>query len=141
MELYIANSCLIGLNTQIGNGENIRIPYYHFIDDDLPEKSRVILYGAGAVGRSYYIQLNTEEKFEIVSWTDLKYALYREKGFCVESPEVIDRYEYDYIILAFKESEIAESVKTCLIEQMRVPPSKIMWKEPITILDRYRCRS
>lgn len=137
LELYIASSCLIAINTQIGNRDNVRIPYYNFIDDDLPEKSRVILYGAGMVGKAYYVQLNAEKKYKIVSWVDMKYKFYREKGYRVESLENIDNYDYDYIVLAFKELEAAESIKTYLIEQRHVLPSKIVWKEPTIILDRY----
>ncbi|MBD5550026.1 MAG: glycosyltransferase [Lachnospiraceae bacterium] len=90
---------------------------------DLPniENGKVIIYGAGNIGKIAYLEL--AEKNEIAAWVDKLYrqlpAMFCEK---VTSPEEIQKLDYDYIILAVKKEtlrqEITEELKNyCIAEE------------------------
>lgn len=85
---------------------------------DLPlrlqnRKTKVILYGAGHIGKSYYMQLSQlhQGQIEIVAWVDKKLQNQMVYGYRIDSPEVIDRIECDKIILAVKNEITAEEIK------------------------------
>lgn len=96
------------------------------------ECKRIILYGAGRVGRDYHCQLHRREDYQLVLWVDQSWQSFQEKGFLVDSPDRIHEVEYDQIILAVKDNSIAESMKEKLCAQ-GVPKERVVWKQPIVI--------
>lgn len=94
------------------------------------ESKRVILYGAGRVGRDFNCQIHKRADFQLVLWVDQSWQSFREKGFAVESPAKISEVEYDQIILAVKDKSVAEDIKNELREH-GIPKEKIVWEQPI----------
>ncbi len=95
---------------------------WYFDCSRIPEGSRVIIYGAGDVGRDYYRQFMSEKSFEVAAWVDTEY-----KKLCmdeVESPEVIADREFDCLILAVMDpksrEEIIDYLKRYNIHEKRV---------------------
>lgn len=91
--------------------ENI-FPFYSVQKD-----AKVILYGAGYVGKVYYNQLALSKYCQIVAWID---AAYRKDEYCrlgVKGPEYINEVKYDYIIIAIQDRDIANEVKKMLIQK------------------------
>lgn len=107
---------------------NIRTLYY------IPSRiiqnmgKRVVLYGAGNVGQSYYRQLLQDSDIEIPAWVDREYDrdVYGRK---IESPSVISNMNFDSLVIAVANENTAEEIKKILSE--RVPKEKILWERPL----------
>ena len=92
---------------------------------------KVILYGCGTVGRSYYAQLRLYDSIDIVAWVDKNYEntnnIYRR----IDSPLRLTEIEYDVILIAVYEETSACDIKNWLTIT-GVDSSKILWKQPNT---------
>lgn len=85
-----------------------RFPY-----NMVPIGSRIVLYGAGMVGREIYEVQKEKGLYEIVAWVDKKYEEYNSRGGKkeVESPEMLLKLDYDYIIVAVEERRIFDAIQ------------------------------
>lgn len=95
-------------------------PYYLF-----KKNTKVILYGAGKVGKLYK-QQNDEYQFcKIVMWVDKKASADNES---VVLPSEICNIEYDYVLIAASKVGLALSIREELLG-MQIPKEKIIWAE------------
>ena len=90
----------------------------------LPLGSRVIIYGAGKVGNLLQNKI-IEESINLVAWVDKNYNRYSDE---IESVESIQNYDFDIILIAVMNSNIAEEIRKDLIA-MNIPARKICWIE------------
>lgn len=101
---------------------------YRMPFETLELHKRIVLYGAGSVGKSFYRQLKQEDNVEIVAWVDNGLKGKKVYDRTIESQEVIRDMVFDNIIIAVKEKNLAEEIKqqllTCISEE------KIWWKPP-----------
>lgn len=111
-------------------GIEINSPSYLFPSDLMRKGDRVVIYGAGKVGKSYYRNLYESNMVELVGWVDVNYERLLEQGYYVDSPENLKLMEFDYIILALNEEKTADSIKEYLYN-MGVEEEKIIWKKPM----------
>lgn len=88
---------------------------------------KVVIYGAGRVGKDYYLQLKQVD-CEIVLWVDKNYQNCNEE-IAVSDVTEIRSVDYDYIIIAVKRKELADSIKNQLNE-LDVLDTKILWEKP-----------
>lgn len=89
---------------------------------------KIVLYGAGNVGKSYYKQLIHENKFELLAWADKGQAgqyIFDQK---IVSPESLKDFEFDKILIAVKNLDIVEKIKSELSKYIK--KEKILWEEP-----------
>lgn len=72
---------------------------------------KVVLYGAGKVGKEYYLQILKKENIDIVAWVDKKLA--GKEIYCreIQEPEIIKSVEFDYILTAVASEQMAEEIK------------------------------
>lgn len=103
--------------------------HYYLKDLNLIIGKRVIIYGAGAVGKSYYLQFCTENKCHVIGIADKNYQNINWQGVHIFDPSNIVREEFDYVILALNTKKIANDVRKELID-MNIPEKKILWFEP-----------
>lgn len=91
---------------------------------------RVVLYGAGGVGKSYYKQLIQDTDIKIVAWIDK--ALQNKKIYnCeIKAIESLDNIEFDRILIAVKDENVAKDIEGQLSEY--VAEEQILWKKPIS---------
>ncbi len=94
---------------------------------------KVIIYGAGSVGRSFYVQLSRYARCTIVGWVDKKFQIYRYECCEILSPDFIGECEYDYILLANADENIREKMKVELLELYGVDENKMISEVPILI--------
>lgn len=87
--------------------------YYLFPFNKVKQDSKVILYGAGKVGKDYRQQLMQLQYGEIVLWVDKNYTTINDAD--VLSPEEIYNNDFDYIIIAVADKGIAENIMKTLI--------------------------
>lgn len=102
------------------------ISVYLFPYQSIDRESKIILYGAGKVGQSYYEQIKKNEYCDIVAWADSN--AYKEKENII-SPMEIAGLAYSKIVIAIKNEESAEEIRNSLIN-LGVDERKIVWTDP-----------
>jgi hypothetical protein len=105
---------------------------YIFRDIALLHEKKVVLYGAGAVGKSYYEQLTHDGSCEIVAWAD------REKEsvnlVSLIRPEELRQVEYDVLVIAVLKEDVARDMTKSLLEAgICQDERKIVWQKPLKI--------
>lgn len=94
----------------------------------VPKGSRIILYGAGDLGHSYWKCIRHGEYVELTAWVDRRHDELREAGLPVESIDSAICKEYDYVVIAIQEKECAEKIRSFLLEY-GVMGDRIIWKQ------------
>ena len=91
---------------------------------------KTVLYGAGSVGMDYYNQIRKYMKCELIAWVDKNYDKYKFEYCEVLDPTIINKCEYDIVLIGVAQEKIAREIKRELIE-MGISEEKIIWKCPI----------
>lgn len=91
----------------------------------IPKGCRLILYGAGNIGREYYAQLKKTGYCSEVRLVDRRYKEYQKDEEPVESPEIILAGEFDYILLSIYDRKIQKDI-TMRLQSLGVQASKII---------------
>ncbi len=99
---------------------------YLFPYQSVAKGSKIILYGAGMVGHSYYEQIRKNGYCDIAAWVDSN-AYKQDKN--VLAPMEIVGMEYSQIIIAVKDKKNAEEIIQSLID-LGVNKGKMVWVEP-----------
>lgn len=107
------------------NGEAVR-PYL-FPFGAVPCGCRIILYGAGNVGELFYRQVFSTEYCKIAAWVSQDYQCHGDR---IQNPQVIRELEYDFVVIAVADADVAEEIRETLI-RMKIPGEKIIWKDPL----------
>ena len=94
----------------------------------IPEGSRVIIYGAGNVGRSFSTFIERTGCYELIAVCDKKAELLRKQGVKVIDKSELPKYEFDYIIVAVLRKNVADSIKE---ELSFIDSDKILWLKPV----------
>lgn len=118
MFMYLALANLYGLN--VG---------HQFPFDKIPYGSRVVLYGAGAVGKDYYHALRGSGYATIVAWVDSDHDNKKKEGWDVSPVDNIDDIDYDMVIICVEAGDVAETIKESLIKR-GVSSDKIFRETP-----------
>ena len=92
----------------------------------LPPKSRIVLYGAGNIGKRYYQQFKESKYAEIVKWVDKQFYTLREEGLPVDYVESISDVEYDFVFISIADDKIAGEIISNL-KQIGVSEQRIIW--------------
>lgn len=106
---------------------------YLFPYEAVPPKSKVILYGAGNIGRSYWKSLQVEDYAEVVGWVDKNYAELRKFGIPAESLEDAISKKYDFVVIAINDKDVVKEIKNTLLS-CGVQKEKIVWKKSKIII-------
>lgn len=112
-QMIMMSDCL----TEVFPWLDTRFPFAN-----VPAGSRVILYSSGAFGMHLYTQLRDSDDFNIVGWCDPDPESYEPE---VESPLIVLRREYDYLIIASVDYLFIEETKHVL-HALQVDASKIV---------------
>lgn len=91
--------------------------------------SKIVLYGAGHVGKVFHTQLEITKYAEVMAWVDKKYEQYQESGIDVAAPDVIGKTEFDHIVIAIDNVHIAAEVAAVLSKDFGVDRRKIVYSE------------
>lgn len=80
---------------------------------------RVVIYGAGSLGKSIYGYLYQRGGIEIVAWLDRAYKMHQKFGRQVVDPHIIEHLQgkYDYILIAIYSKKTADSVMQYLVDE------------------------
>ena len=117
----------------------LMIGIYMFPDIELLTDRSIVLYGAGTVGKDYYLQLSCYENIRIIGWVDKKYNSI-VKGYRIKKPDtVLYTNNYDYVVIAANDTHIAEEIRKELLGR-GIQSNKIIWKKPLSAYDLMRDR-
>lgn len=90
------------------------------------ENQRIIIYGAGSIGREVYPELAGRN--QIIAWTDKDYqrlpTIYCEK---IESPQIIKDTSFDYIVVTVIRKALVQEIREELECVYGVPSEKILF--------------
>lgn len=105
------------------------IQYYSFPNIEELFGKKIVIFGAGRVGKDYLTQISKFEKCEIVCWVDRDYKRLKFKYREVVGVEQLMKITYDIILIAVAEKMIADEIKQLLLEK-DIPETKLLWCKP-----------
>lgn len=110
-----------------------KIDYFDKVEDSIlspfggiKKDNRIIIYGAGVMGKRIHDYLVNDKKITITMWIDKNYIEYQKRGMDVISPLYIKQCEYDYVIIANITESVAIEIFEYLIS-LGVDKEKIRW--------------
>ena len=133
LDRYMVEFVLRGLNKSFGFGYGNIVPFFMCDKKTLSELTgrRVILYGAGNVGKDYYNQLTNYSAINIVKWIDNNFEECKRNGLDVGPVEVLRTYsDYDFILLAIENERVANLIINTLISEYGIDKEYIRWESP-----------
>ncbi len=107
---------------------------YLFPFAEVDKGSRIILYGAGAVGFEFYQQIVTSQYCELVKWVDAQYEWYQYINMPVNAPETVAGMDADKVVVAVERKEVFTAIQKALVS-MGVDEDKIIWKDNYRIVE------
>lgn len=126
MEDVIAN--ILGKIRSLAK-HDFQIAQYYFADSDKLRGKKVVIYGAGIVGKDYYAQISRHMDCSIIAWVDTYPEKYEYPHIKLFEAEKLNTIEYDILLIAVAKEEIAQEISVFLINQ-GVEEKKIFWSEP-----------
>lgn len=133
-ERYIADRTIWGINNMLGLKLEQKISYYYPPYDLLRNYSKIIIYGAGAVGRSYYSYLQNTHPHKLAGWVDKEYNSLKKQGLNVDSPSNLTDMEFDLILIGVLFEDAAMQIIDSLADK-GIKRDALLWCKPKTILD------
>lgn len=123
-------SVYVGMKRYMKFDEELGFPTYMYPYGDKLDGKKIVLFGAGKVGCSFYREIKNKTTLKVVLWLDN----YPDKEFYmdmkIEGPEKLLEAEYDYIVCAVLEEGQAKIIKSQLVG-LGVQETRILWKEPV----------
>lgn len=108
------------------NIKNTKV-FFSFPYEDLEKEKRVIIYGFGQVGYSYWKYINDTKCLSLVGVADKNYIELCEYGNEVESLDILMKKGFDYIIIAVENEKVAISIKEEM-KSLHIDEEKILWR-------------
>lgn len=102
-------------------------PFY-----ELKNAKKILLYGAGGVGKSYFSQIRECVDYEVVAWVDQHVD--QEKN--IIGLKDITNYEFDCVVIAISDTRLIDGIIEDLVA-IGVEKTKIIWRKPIRISNCY----
>ena len=91
--------------------------------------SKVVIYGAGVVGRCYYNCLKSGSYAEVAALVDKNWSGMTDTAYEVCPPDRILEVPYDVVIIAVEPEELYGNIRAEL-KELGVEDEKIIWKKP-----------
>lgn len=118
----LRESCSIQANGR-GHASGEWVFPYGAVEDG----SRVVIYGAGEVGRSYVRQIRDEKKVLLGAWVDGNACRIKEmEGAAVVPPEWLRDTDFDYVVIAAASMVTALEIMD-ILDSAGIAPEKVVW--------------
>jgi len=102
-------------------GQDYVFPYHLFAPG-----ARVVLYGAGGVGKAFYRQAAAQDYLEIAGWVDRQAGSPALDGLPVHPVEDLGRIDCDAILLAVESRDVAAAIRSDLVTR-GIAADRIVW--------------
>lgn len=99
---------------------------YVFPFHKIPKDARIVLYGAGNVGKIYAHQIRRTGYCEIIFWVDRDYQKPELQALGVAAPERLRQGEYDFVVIAVANDGVIKTIMN-VMDKMRIPRDKIIY--------------
>ncbi|MDE6568558.1 MAG: glycosyltransferase [Lachnospiraceae bacterium] len=109
-------------------GNDFQMARYCYAQPDELQGKRIVIYGAGAVGRDYYAQISRYTNCNIVAWVDAQPERYDYSYVKLYGTEVLEQIVFDILIIAVSSERLANEIKEQLV-QKGVDESRMVWRE------------
>lgn len=96
---------------------------FPFPKDEIPLGGRVVLMGAGVMGKHFFLQNLINEFCNIVLWVEEKDKI---DSFAITSFEEMLNIQYDYVLLAYVREDLIKQAERFLWEH-NVPKEKVVY--------------
>lgn len=98
---------------------------------EIIQNKKIVIYGAGACGQAFYDYLKTRRiKIRIAAWIDKSPSNKSEQClYQIDAPEVLERLEFDYIVIAVLKKEVSEIIREELVNNYQIQEAKIIWRK------------
>lgn len=106
-----------------------QIAQFYFPDSDQLLGKRVVIYGAGAVGRDYYAQISRYMDCSIVAWVDSYPEKYEYPHIKLLDAEELEAIAFDILLIAVNDEKTAQEIASSLMIK-GVKAEKIFWSKP-----------
>lgn len=106
-----------------------QVEKYFFQDINILEGKRIIVYGAGRVGRDYYAQICRYTECKVVAWVDSHSERYDYPHIKLHDIADLDSIEFDILVIAVKDAEVADAIYNQLVLR-GIEENKIYWSNP-----------
>ena len=103
---------------------NYVFPFYEEM-----QGKRIVIYGAGNVGKDYYWQLRNREDIDIAGWTDKDAVSYQKEGYPLITVRDMELIDYDYIVIAVMSETVSGKITEELMDKGLLK-EKICWRKP-----------
>ena len=138
LDAFLVKQLYVGINERMGVDKRFLLPNITLLGmDEIPSDMKIAIYAAGKVGQPVFAWLKSLNRYRIVLWVDNNYEKYQRMGLDVQPTEQLEKVDYDYLIVAVKGEDYANSIKRNLMEKYAIPEYKIKYYEPRYILDSY----
>lgn len=105
---------------------------FGFPVEKINKDDTIAIYGAGKVGCEFYNYIKDNEYGKVVVWVDNAFKNHIRQGLPVQPIDALFRNEFDKIIIAIQNRNVADEVKKNLVE-WGVEESKIITDLPVPI--------
>lgn len=102
---------------------------YRYPEINRLRNMKIILYGAGAVGRSYYSQIRRYQSIKLVAWMDRSSLDIPDSDIKTEEISAISTIDFDAILIAIMDETEAHHIRQDLCG-MGIENDKILWSVP-----------
>ena len=122
--ISVLNNKVLSLESIINNLDN---KTWRFNVLGINQSDRVVIYGAGDVGKDYYQQITDNELCVIAAWVDKRFSDLQKQGYPVVAPDEIHKVDFDHVIISVFDNRAASLVYSVLVNDYHVPEKKIIW--------------
>lgn len=132
---YVSCAVIAAYNNLFDIDEYI-FPQYFFKSNKIPRSSKILIYGSGSVGKSFWNQLKADGNYELMGIVDKnpsKIPIHFKPSYNIES---INKIDFDYVIIAIKDIDLAREIHNNLVSE-GIAPEKIIWEQPLSIYAYY----
>lgn len=106
------------------------IDMYLFPYKKIKEGSKIILYGAGNVGKHFYSQLQYNQYADVLKWVDRDYKKYQRDGLPIENiQQDYANIQYDAIVIAIDTDESNVDIIKHELERFGAAADKVVWEK------------
>ncbi len=116
--------------------KEVPTPIYKIDNIDELRGKKIVIYGAGNVGKDVYIQLCKYGDIKIVDWIDRNSDRYNYPYYTVHSASILPELEYDVILIAVLREKVAKSIKSDILEY-GCSEEKVIWKEIVKAVNQF----
>lgn len=101
---------------------------YRYPEPETLMNKRIVLYGAGEIGRAYYAQISRYQSSKIVAWVDRSRVKPPDMDIEIKPIDVLKDVEYDCVLIAINNEKVVKEVKAFLLS-IGISESKILWRK------------